>query len=377
MILKSLFFFRFTVCITILLLICANCSPSVQQFSIIFSADLDGNQDLYQISSQDFHQLKKITNTPFETEGGIKISADGKKILYSVYGDKLTWFTYLHNLESREVTSLQNPASRLHSIQSLAWINGENSAVVSEQQQRKVYIVNLDTNIISEFDIPRRNSLSNIIDLEFSFDGKKILYIDYNKDSPLPSVGIPFLYDLETKEGKPLIENDHSVCNDPKWSPLGNQALLNCFMYTDNGEIDNHVYLISISEDNPVDISEIADLSCGAQFWWGTLAKYAWSPDGRQFVTSYCEMYEGAHTLYVYNSDGSLERSLKGIESDESDVYITELAWTPDGNRLIFIAGESEDTLDIYMVNIDGSNKQRITNVSSNYEGLSVFTPGS
>lgn len=96
----------------------------------------------------------------------------------------------------------------------------------------------------------------------------------------------------------------------------------------------------------------------------------AWSPDGRYlafvsdkmpraavFSVVYPAQSEASSQLYIADADGSNPRLITqgpGLRSHP--------AWSPDGQKLVFVLGTPNQGGDIYSVNIDGSNLVNLTN---------------
>jgi Tol biopolymer transport system component len=176
------------------------------------------------------------------------------------------------------------------------------------------------------------------------------------------------VFDFETKMVSPLVDNDTVTCDEPKWSPNGKRVLLYCDLSTDGISENNHIYILDAIGVNPVTIKEFADLPCGRS----PGAKFAWSPDGTQFIAAYCKMNNDPRSLVIFNPDGSVKTNLP---LPTNQMYISEMVWSPAGQKILYIAGKDEHSLNIYMMNSDGSNNHAITTQPTNYSELSIYSP--
>lgn len=82
----------------------------------------------------------------------------------------------------------------------------------------------------------------------------------------------------------------------------------------------------------------------------------AWSPDG-QFL-AYVSTIDGSFDIWVMASSGEGEPVNLTPDSSQSD---TSPAWSPDGNRIAFVSNRVNGIDDIYVMNADGTEVQRIT----------------
>jgi hypothetical protein len=109
-----------------------------------------------------------------------------------------------------------------------------------------------------------------------------------------------------------------------------------------------------------------ADGSGLKQIAVGRAYNSAWSPDGKQIA--FLSWIRG--DIYIVNIDGSNKRRVTTIDSIEKG-----LSFSPDGAKIAFCSNH-EGNYEIYVVNIDGSNLVRIThNDSPNSPGSPAWSP--
>ena len=102
------------------------------------------------------------------------------------------------------------------------------------------------------------------------------------------------------------------------------------------------------------------------QFQFQILGEQAdWSPDSQKIV--YRSGRDGATGLWISNRDDSGHTLITNGGSDSFP------AWSPDGETIAFSRDEGGN-VDIYTVNVDGSNLQRLTEAAGP-DSLPVYTP--
>ncbi|MCB1148857.1 MAG: PD40 domain-containing protein [Chlamydiia bacterium] len=98
--------------------------------------------------------------------------------------------------------------------------------------------------------------------------------------------------------------------------------------------------------------SELKQLTSGPAYH----AECAYSPDGQRIV--YASNEEGSMNLYVMNRDGSALQKI----TDTDDCYNGGPFFSPDGKRIVFRADrEKKDLLQIYLIDADGGNLKQLT----------------
>jgi dipeptidyl aminopeptidase/acylaminoacyl peptidase len=97
-----------------------------------------------------------------------------------------------------------------------------------------------------------------------------------------------------------------------------------------------------------------------------------WSPSGKQilFVASTDESHQRA--IWLVNADGSAPHMLPmkpacgGEMADSSSKSCSYPDWSPDGMKIVFVRNDANDTENIYVVDLDGTNLQRVTKSGGN-----------
>lgn len=92
----------------------------------------------------------------------------------------------------------------------------------------------------------------------------------------------------------------------------------------------------------------------------------AWSPDGQQIVFS-ANMPGNSHKLYIIDADGSGLRQFIGGEAPYTDP-----AWSPDGEWMVFTRGDA-----LWLVRPDGSEPHVLLEVEQFHLGMATWAPDS
>jgi Tol biopolymer transport system component len=100
----------------------------------------------------------------------------------------------------------------------------------------------------------------------------------------------------------------------------------------------------------------------------------SWSPDGERIV--YTTFFFGER-LAVMNADGSKQRSLgpSVIQRLLGIGIAEEPAWSPDGQRIAFESYVGRDNAEIFMMNADGSQRRRLTDIPGHDHWPPTWSP--
>lgn len=350
------------------------CSPNEPNFGILFSANLNGNQDIYRTSSQNFQSIERLTFTPRDPERYIKVTKDGSRILYYVpqpdpsriQSDSLippaTYaHTYVLDLKNKMTIDIGKLAGLSPTIPQ-TWSVNESNVVLYEGRSGKIFTVNPDEKSVLELFLPNpKGSYPNGIN--YSPDGTQIAYTEDSSFSGVFTLvnDTPFIYDLKTKATRRLGDGS-TDCYDPRWSPVEKQILLTCNLSTDGWTFNYHVRLFDTTTGEEAVIKGASDAQC---------VDPAWSPTGKQFVMV-CNTQNG-QGIFLVNSDGGGYKEIK-ISLPVTPKFLQRPTWSPDGRQIIFIAGENQNAENIYITNLDGSSNVAITTQAANYSELSIYS---
>ena len=126
---------------------------------------------------------------------------------------------------------------------------------------------------------------------------------------------------------------------EPTWSPDGSRIAFTSYR-------DGHWHIYVMNADG----SGVVRLTSGE-----VDVRPAWSPDGSKIA-----FIRGAQ-IYVMNADGSSQTNLNAV----SDPNEGGLSWSPNGAKIAFGVGACDYSgcyIDIYVVNVDGTNLEALTN---------------
>jgi len=141
------------------------------------------------------------------------------------------------------------------------------------------------------------------------------------------------------------------------------KILITCNLDFTDVNPDWHTYLFEVPQNAPKNFKKIADIKDGRY----TL----WSPTGERFVAYY--WVDNVGKWGIFDKDGNYEGEIFPAENKNIPIGIKVFAWSPDGKQIVYTAGTDVNELQIYIVNIDGTNNRLITKQPSNYNWIQTY----
>ena len=193
----------------------------------------------------------------------------------------------------------------------------------------------------------------------WSPDGKRIVFMSA-RDGHVDAHGSPIfeIYVMDADGGNPQnLTNNLSYETSPSWSPDGKRI---AFDSNRDGRFNWEIYVMDADGGNVQRLTNNPDPNGHPDDRYPS-----WSPDGKRIVFSARREGHVVHNLdityeiYVMDADGQNEQRL--TENRNNDWYPS---WSPDGQRIAFASDRKGDlgNFDIHVMDADGGNQQKLTN---------------
>lgn len=164
--------------------------------------------------------------------------------------------------------------------------------------------------------------------------------------------GVPAIYRMRSDGGATeRLTTGEEGCHSPCWGPGGARIAYDCKRRS--GE---EIYVLDLATRRETQITDSL---------WRSILPH-WSPDGSRIAFTRNEL---GWDVFGMNADGSAIRTLTTEGGN------CRPDWSPDGKRIAYVSDAEDGKGDIWAMDADGGNKQRLTQDSGSYDYDPSWSP--
>jgi Tol biopolymer transport system component len=253
-------------------------------------------------------------------------SPDGKTVAFFRLGNEpIETGIYLLDVSSGEISFL---------VQSRGcpdW-SPTDSLIAYQGLDDQIYTIHLPTGKISQLTTEGQNYYP-----DFSPNGKRIAYDSNWKDARGASA--IWLMDPDGGNKKDISVHGTGEWRDPCWSSDGDK--IGHFRYI--GVVTSEIFIMDSTGTSEVRLTNNNRQDTAP----------AWSPDGSLIAWASQVSGKTYPDLWLMNTDGTDQRYFLSRAKNPD--------WSPDSQKLVFVAPDSQGKEVIWMINKDGSDRRQIT----------------
>lgn len=154
------------------------------------------------------------------------------------------------------------------------------------------------------------------------------------------------------------LTNNTSVDYHPVWSPDGKRIA-----YLSQNEI-GFTFSIRVMDGNGANKSVVTSVNYGFCVWpWQDEWSLSWSPDGSRIA------FQENGDIFIVNVDGT-----NRINLTDDSAWDSEPSWSADGTRIVFTS-QRDFFRTLYSINVDGSNLVALPSDGEFWDSAPEFSP--
>ena len=293
---------------------------------IAFTSEKDANVEIYSMNI-DTRQIIRLTDHP-DRDHQPDWSPDGESIAFVSYRDGNPDI-YTMTVNGEQLTNL----TKSQKIEMTPAWSPDGAQIAFEQEivdgRYEIHVMDKDgQNQVKVADIPFANGLPT-----WSPQGDKIAFVN------LPEKGVEhtriYTIDINGQNQRLLFEDRDGYIGKIRWSPDGTQILFNDSRHRTQHDSAPRIGLLDfkMQEVRTIEVSVSSPRNA------------AWLPNSQEIVFSaFPPLPETRHGVFIIDRDGN---PLRTILMDTPPSTTDGLAWSPNGDKILFGRGGGLHTLDL------------------------------